>query len=111
MIVQLLSEILIHASPAPIACPSSSSSCAAAPAVAPVEKAALSSRVDGEGGRHGLTAPRHQLSVPVYLRGDAVDATVAVLASLAQNPRDVLRDGKNKRDFFNDLLKYIDINA
>lgn len=50
LIVQLLSEVLVHAAPASLTISSLSSSCAAAAAVAAVEDAALGSRVDRKGG-------------------------------------------------------------
>lgn len=90
LIVQLLSKILIHSSPASLDASSFSSSCTAAPTVASVENAALSSRVDWKRGRHGLTAARPQLSVPIHLRGDAINAAVTIFTSLAQNTWDVL---------------------
>lgn len=85
LIVQLLSEVLVHAAPASLATSPLSSPRAAAAAVAAVEDAALGGRVDGKGGRHGLAAARQQLAIPVYLCGHAVDAAVAVLAPLAQD--------------------------
>ena len=90
LIVQLLSEVLVHAAPASLAASSLSSSCAAAAAVAAVEDAALGSRVDRKRGGHGLTAAWQQLSIPIYLRGDPIDTAVAVLASLAQSTRYIL---------------------
>jgi len=109
LIVQLLPEILIHSSPACLAGSSFPSSRAAAPAIAPVEKAALGGRVHGEGGGHGLAAPRHQL--PVDLRGDAIDATVTVLAPLAQNTRDVLRHRNKETGLIIYFLMYTDTNT
>lgn len=50
LIVQLLSEVLIHAATASLTTSSLSSSCAAAAAVAAVEDAALGGRVDRKGG-------------------------------------------------------------
>lgn len=98
LIVQLLPKILVHSPSASLAASSLSSSGTAAPAVTPVENTALSGRVHWERGRHRLAATWHQLSIPVYLRGDAINAAVSVLASLAQNTWDVLIQGRNRTD-------------